>query len=220
MHIAFKVSGYLDWEPAETLGVTVTASDVKKLRAKPSANGGYLVRVEKRASGDRDHGVNVPEAAVCMAIATCAAGGKEVPTREDVISELIRDSNKHHIRASHVRGVEVHDAGPDAMLMAQCIAGTREQMARGRVLEQEAERLGLLDKRDRGDANQLSPAQVASALDLEHPDRAAALDAARAEVAEETRVAMDEAMAGYLEPVDLADSLTRQFGPRRAKETK
>ena len=121
MRISFDVCGFYDWEHADKHpGVEIKPSDVKALRAKQLHDGKWAIRVEKQL--DTHHDVMIPELSVCLFMTQQAAhAGKEL-TREDAVCHFLRESNKHHITRKHVKGVSVHDDGPNADLMKAVLA--------------------------------------------------------------------------------------------------
>ena len=121
MRITFDVSGFYDWEPADKHpGVQVTEADARAMRAKKLANGGWHIRVERTL--DTHHDVSIPELSLCMYVAQQAAyAGKDL-TREEAACYFLRSSNAHHIARRHVRGVVVHDDGPNKALMEAVLA--------------------------------------------------------------------------------------------------
>lgn len=120
MIVTWDVCGFIDWEDAKKLGVTVTEDDVKYGRAKPLMNGSYGVKVVKTA--DTHHQQAIPELVLCMMIAQRAAAGK-LTTREEAIGERIREQTfREHLQKKHVRSVHVHDDGPNEALMKWALA--------------------------------------------------------------------------------------------------
>src|SRR5262245_28308358 len=105
MRVTLDVSGYYDWEPCPP-GTEITDSDVRMLRAKQLSDGKWYMRIER--AGETHHDVGLHEEQVCRRMAALESLGRGAP-RHEVVGDLLRESLKHHLRASHVKSVVVHD---------------------------------------------------------------------------------------------------------------
>lgn len=120
MRITAHVCGYYDWHPCPP-GTEITEADIKALRVKQMADDAWHMRVEVKA--DTHHDVGIPEEAITRQMAQLEKLGRE-PTREAVVTELLRESFRHHLPAKHILKIEVVDDGPQAELYDLALAAS------------------------------------------------------------------------------------------------
>lgn len=115
MHVVIHVNGYYDWEPVPD-GVTVTEADISSLRVKPAHNGGYLMRVSKKA--DTHTEITLDEGHVISRIWLIRHEQGLVLNRAQGLSTFVSVHHMpHHAHRSWVKSVEIeHDTGPNEAL--------------------------------------------------------------------------------------------------------
>ncbi len=126
MIVHFLISHYTEWVPIPA-DVIVTDEDRTAGLVKAMINGEERMKVVKAAHIKNEKGENahyfevrVPETAIAMRMATRYLVGKPM-SRTQVAAELVQGQLVLHIEEHHIENVEVHDDGPDVMLMAQIL---------------------------------------------------------------------------------------------------
>jgi hypothetical protein len=119
MRVTIHSSGFYDWEPVPA-DVEVKPADVKAKRVKPTANGGWLMRVER--TGDTHTDVALPENQLIAQIVQEMVRDHQPRTRRDAVNLLLsRHVMPHHAHKSWMRKVECHDDGPDEKMFADMV---------------------------------------------------------------------------------------------------
>ena len=119
MQIIIHVSKHYDWEPLPT-NVQPTAKDIKSLRVKPSANGGWLMRTTKNVATHTS--INLPESQIIALIIEGIVRDKVVYNRSEAVSHyLARHVMPGEAHRSWMHDFECFDEGGDPMLFAQLL---------------------------------------------------------------------------------------------------
>lgn len=126
MLIHTEVSAHYDWVPCPP-GTEITEEDIKALRVKQMTDDSWHMRVECKRDTVND--VNIPEAAICDRMASLVAIGKP-ESREEVVSFILKGVYHHHLNPKHIKGIKVHDDGPNV-----------------EMFQADLERLGVKDER-------------------------------------------------------------------------
>lgn len=128
MIVHFLISHYTEWV-AIPPNVVVTEEDRTAGLVKSMVNGEERMKVTKAAHIKNEKGENahyfevrVPEAAIAMRMASRYLVNKPM-SRTQVAAELVQGQLALHIEEQHIEDVDVHDSGPDVMLMAQVLTG-------------------------------------------------------------------------------------------------
>ena len=105
-----------DWEPGPQ-DVSVTPQDIKSGRVKPSANGGYLMRVTRKATSENVTMIS-EETIIQRIIHEMMPNQGCVPhSRRDAIGQILaRQVMPDQAHPKFMTGFEVQDDGPDEKL--------------------------------------------------------------------------------------------------------
>jgi hypothetical protein len=118
MHVVAYLSKFYDWVPVPD-DVKVTPADIAAERVRPAANGGYRMRVTKKAPTYMT--VHLSEAQICAKIIhekTRPEGGR-VLTRNQAIAFYVGENHLPiHAKREWITKIEVDDDGPEPELLA------------------------------------------------------------------------------------------------------
>jgi hypothetical protein len=148
MRVAVKVSAFYDWKPVPP-EVTVTAADIKALKVKPAANGGYLMRVVVRQESVTT--CTLAEHTIIALIiheAMPQQGSLQTSRKEAIGLLLARNFFPHLAHRSFMQGFEVDDDPPNEDLfrakIAPYVAAIHEASGAPLISPEEVE--GLVEK--------------------------------------------------------------------------
>jgi hypothetical protein len=123
MRILVHIKKVYDWEPVPA-DVKVTPADIAAERVKPSASGGWLMKVTKNFATETQ--VNLSEEQVIAKIIhdkTRPEGGRVLTRKQAIAFYLSENVMPHHAHRSWITSIEVDDLGaPDEPLMRKMLA--------------------------------------------------------------------------------------------------
>ncbi len=137
MRISADVTGFYDWAPCPS-DVEITPADISAMRVKQMSDEKWHMRVERLA--DTHHDVGIPEETICRRMAALEKLGRE-PSREVVVSEILRESFRHHIHQRHIAKIVLQDDGPNEAMYAEALSaigvdGDHASLAMARYTEE------------------------------------------------------------------------------------
>jgi hypothetical protein len=122
MRVVVKVSKFYDWKPVPP-DVTVTEADIKSLKVKPAAGGGFVMRTVVQQPSETT--VTFTEAAIIALIiheAMPQQGSMQTSRKEAVGLLLARNVMPYHAHRSFMQGFQVDDDGPHEELFRAKLA--------------------------------------------------------------------------------------------------
>lgn len=130
MRIVIDVNGYYDWVPAPP-GTVITQEDIDAKLVKKMSNENeenrYHMRVPMQARPQvpgqppHHHDMGITEWAICSRMAALVKVGKP-ETRVQVVGDMVKWQNAHHLAPEHIIKINVHDDGPDEAVFRAALA--------------------------------------------------------------------------------------------------
>jgi hypothetical protein len=124
MRLVVHISKFYDWETVPS-NVKVTDADIKGEKVKPSANGGWMMKVTKKPPGGTFTTVGMPEEQVIAKIIhekTRPEGGRTLTRKEAVAFYMSENVMPQEAHRSWIKKIEVEDDRPDEKMIRSMLA--------------------------------------------------------------------------------------------------
>ena len=119
MRLIIQHSKHYDWEPVPA-DVIVTDADKLSNKVRPSASGGWLMKVTKTADSYTE--VVIPEAALFHTAFHGDVRSLHLSRKQAVALHLTKYVLPNHTHSRWITNIEVHDDGPDEACIKQLLA--------------------------------------------------------------------------------------------------